>query len=113
MSAPYLISIHDEGLAWRANLEAEEQRMESTLRRSHLPPIYVCDRSPAPGYPLESRGVYVARYLSPRGNYILNCIDRRSRHVAQLVVDDPERWVEFLRAAEAILDELDPGLKLI
>jgi len=114
MSAPYLMSIHEEGLTWRANLEAEERRMESMQRRARVGmSVYVCDRSPAPGYPIEPRGVYVARYLSPKGNYILNCIDRRGRHVAQLVVDDPDRWVEFRRAAEAILDDLDPGLTLI
>ncbi len=114
MSAPYLISIHDEGLAWRANLEAEERRMESMLRRARVGmSVYVCDRSPAPGYPIEPRGVYVARYLSPKGNYVLNCIDRRGRHVAQVVVADPERWVEFHRTAVATLEELDPGLTLI
>jgi len=79
----------------------------------YLIPIHICDRAVAPGYPIERRGVYVARYLSVSGDYILNCIDRRGRRVAQLVVDDPERWVEFQRAAVAILDELDPGLKLI
>jgi len=112
MTQPRL-SIHEEGLAWRANLEAEERQMETALRRARLPLVYVCDRSPAPGYPIEPRGVYVARYLSPKGNYVLNCIDRRGRHVAQVVVADPDRWVEFQRAAAAILDELDPGLRLI
>jgi len=107
------MSIHEEGVAWRANLEREERELERALGRYRRPLVYICDRSPAPGYAIDPRGVYVARYLSPKGNYILNCIDRRGRHVAQLVVDDPERWVEFERAAEAVLDELDPGLKLI
>jgi len=89
-----------------------EPKIEN-MSAPYLIPTNVCDRSPAPGYPIEPRGVYVARYLSPKGNYILNCIDRRGRHVAQVVVADPERWVEFQRAAAAILDEIDPGLTLI
>ena len=57
--------------------------------------------------------MYVARFLTPEGQYILNCIDRWGRKIAQLVVDDPERWTEYERMAEEALDEHDPGVKLV
>ena len=107
------MSFHEEGVAWKARIEADEARLEAALRKHRAPLAYICDRSPAPGFPLEERGVYVARYLSPRGRYVLDCVDRRGRHVAQVLVDDPARWEECERRARQILDELDPGLKLI
>jgi len=63
---------------------------------------------PAPGYPLESRGVYVSRYLSPEGNHMLNCIDRRGRLVAQVVMDDLQRWWWWVGYARGLLDYVDP-----
>jgi len=113
MESPKLVSIHDESVQWRTALEADEARLERAIRKHNGPKVFVCDRSPAPGYPISSRGVYVARFLSPRGRYVLNCIDRLGRQVAQVVVMDPAKWDDFRRAAEATLDELDPGLRLI
>ena len=113
MLDPRRQSFHEEGLAWKARLEAEEARLEIALRNHRAPLAYVCDRCPAPGFPLEERGVYVARYLSARGRYILDCIDRKGRHVAQVLVDDPGQWATYEQRARDVLDELDPGLKLI
>lgn len=107
------MSIRDEGLAWRRKLEAEERELESILRESRGPKLVVTGLTPAPEYPVESRGVYVARFLTAKGRHFLRCIDRRGREVARVVVRNPDDWDSAGRVASKALDELDPLPRLV
>ena len=102
-------SIHEESAAWRSALEAEEAKLESALRGCKPATPLLLDLFPAPEFPHEERGVYLAPFLSKRGRRIIYAVDRAGRYVARLVLNDPARWREAERTLAQTLDTLDPS----
>lgn len=68
--------------------------------------------APIPDVPVRARGVYVADFLTRRGDYLLFGIDRRGRCVVRRIVRDPTAWDVSVAAAWQALDECDPHPQL-
>ena len=112
---PRNVTLYEEGRYWQEFLATEEKDLESRLRARVAPMPIIIPVGALPAYPgrkILPRNVYIAPFLTARGELVLFAVDRRGRCRAKAIVHDMMTWEDTEQGLWGILDGIDPDPKL-